>query len=187
MMEQLRRPARTPPPALHAPAWDTSPMAAVQQWFEGVLAERMSGLPFLNPALSVHAFDFRHVEGDWLGGVVTPWSVQLMLLPGGGELWTDTPAGSRSLVTLPVGTLPFIADEGDARLPAFQYFPLLNTVTGIADEQAARALVQDALATACQPPAAATGPAPADTPASPPPVDTSRRRFLRFGGTPAGR
>ena len=110
-----------------------------------------------------------------------------MLLPGGGELWTDTPAGSRSLVTLPVGTLPFIADEGDARLPAFQYFPLLNTVTGIADDQAARALVQDALATACQPPAAATGPAPADTPASPPPVDTSRRRFLRFGGTPARR
>lgn len=180
-MQAIRRPARTLPPVRIATPWDASPERVVQAWFERVLAERMQGLPFLNPALSVLAFDFRREDGDWLGGLVTPWSVQLMLLPGGGCLWCDTPAGERSGVALPVGTLPFIADEGDTRLPAFQYFPLLNTVTALADDEAARELVRDALRTACLPPPGAE-PMPAEAPTAQPTVDPGRRRFLGFGG-----
>lgn len=199
-MTPLRRPARTPAPARRAEAWVNSPAPAVERWFEHLLAERMRGLPFLNPALSVQALDFRRVDGDWLGGVTTPWSVQLMLLPGGGSLWVDTSPGERSMVALPVGRLAFIADEGDPALPAFQYLPLVNATAALAGDDAARAFVRDALATALQPPAVAVeamlaascdgapytehaGPtaSTAHRAAGAAAMDPGRRRFLRFG------
>ncbi|WP_415259036.1 [NiFe]-hydrogenase assembly chaperone HybE [Thauera phenylacetica] len=199
-MMPLRRPARTPAPPRRAEAWAGSPAPAVARWFEHLLAERMRGLPFLNPALSVQALDFRRVDGDWLGGVTTPWSVQLMLLPGGGSLWVDTSPGERSMVALPVGRLTFIADEGDHALPAFQYLPLVNATAALAGDDAARAFVRDALATALRPPAVAVeasaaaacdadlqpehAAAPAGAvrpPADPAAIDPGRRRFLRFG------
>ena len=136
-MTPLRRPARTPAPARRAEAWVNSPAPAVELWFQHLLAERMRGLPFLNPALSVQTIDFQRIDGDWLGGLATPWSVQLMLVPGGGSLWVDTSPGERSMVALPVGRLAFIADEGDRGLPAFQYLPLVNATAALAGEPTA--------------------------------------------------
>lgn len=196
MLLPLRKSARTPPPVRRARPWAASPQAAVQHWFERVLAERMQGLPFLNPALSVQALHFHRFEGDWLGGLVTPWSVQLMLLPGGGRLWIDTAVGARNTVALPVGALPFIADGGDRSLPAFQYLPLVNGTGALAGDAEASALLRDALATALQPAPALENPgagdraAPArsgpDTTEAPMPtraqmIDPGRRRFLRLG------
>lgn len=202
-MMPLRRPARTVAPAGRAEPWADSPQPAVGRWFAHVLAERMHGLPFLNPALSVQAIDFRRLDGDWLGGVITPWSVQLTLVPGGGSLWVDTPPGERSMVALPVGRLAFIADEGDRGLPAFQYLPLLNATAALTDDDEARAFVRDALATALRPPAvpieamATSGcdgsPCIGSTEHDGRPartagladgaqaIDPGRRRFLRFG------
>ena len=203
-MMPLRRPARTPAPARRAEAWVNSPAPAIERWFQHLLAERMRGLPFLNPALSVQALGFRRVDGDWLGGVTTPWSVQLMLVPGGGSLWVDTSPGERSMVALPVGRLAFIADEGDHGLPAFQYLPLVNATAALSGDDEARAFVRDALATALQPPAVAVeamlaagrddAPSTEDagriertarTAAGAAAIDPGRRRFLRFGASAA--
>jgi [NiFe] hydrogenase assembly HybE family chaperone len=209
-MMPLRRPARTIAPAGRAEPWADSPQPAVKRWFARVLAERMHGLPFLNPALSVQAIGFQRIDGDWLGGAITPWSVQLMLVPGSGSLWVDTPPGERSMVTLPVGRLAFIADEGDRGLPVFQYLPLVNATAALAGDDEAQAFVRDALTTALRPPPAlwpppaaieampAAGrdgaPHPADTghpaPTASPAggaaaIDPSRRRFLRFGASAA--
>lgn len=199
-MMPLRRPARTIAPAGRAEPWADSPQPAVARWFARVLAERMRGLPFLNPALSVQAIDFNRVDGDWLGGAITPWSVQLMLVPGGGSLWVDTPPGERSMVTLPVGRLAFIADEGDRGLPVFQYLPLVNATAALTGDDEAQAFVRDVLTTALRPPPAAIEampaagcdgvphpadaghPAPTASPAGgAAAIDPSRRRFLRFG------
>lgn len=168
----MRIPAWTPPPPVVATAWATSPQDAVQAHFDTVWRAAMQGLPFVNDALQVRAQRFERIDGDWLGGLVTPWCVQLMLLPGGGTLWADVSAGTRSAVSLPVGMLPFIADASDGMLPAFQYFPLLNSVSGLPDMASAEAVIHDALA------AALTPSAPPPEPAAPQ-IDTSRRRFLR--------
>jgi [NiFe] hydrogenase assembly HybE family chaperone len=177
MSARIRIPAWVPPAAVAAAPWTSSPEAAVTRWFDEILRHRMQGLPFLNTALEVRAIDFARVRGDWLGGLVSPWCVQLMLLPGGGTLWADASPGTRTAVELPVGSLPFIADAGDETLPAFQYFPLLNTASVLADMRSAEWVVRDALRTALTVPAAAEPPAPAPAPA----VDPGRRRFLRLG------
>jgi [NiFe] hydrogenase assembly HybE family chaperone len=42
----------------------------------------MAGLPILNPVLRVEAVGFREWEGRWIGVLVTPWTIGLVLLPG---------------------------------------------------------------------------------------------------------
>ena len=50
--------------------------------------------------ISVDIAGFRRYQGDWVGAVVTPWFIHLLLLPGGGELWRPLAAGVN-----PVGAL----------------------------------------------------------------------------------
>ena len=61
----------------------------------------------LNPRLQVEAIGFSQYLGDWLGVVVTPDFVRLLLLPGGGSLWGDIPAGQRRYLELAGGTHTF--------------------------------------------------------------------------------
>lgn len=173
MRMKLRKPALAPPPIIIAAPLARDPAPQVEAYFRHVLAERMAELPFLNPALHVAATPFLRLEGDWLGAVVTPWCLQLMLLPGGGTLWADIPAGERRGVALPAGALDFIADAGEDALPAFQYCPLIAPVTDIPDMAAACQAAHDALAAVLTAP-----PAPAPEAAAPQ-VSNARRAFLR--------
>lgn len=179
-MSRLRVPAWTLPPAVAAQPWRDSPQRAVQAHFEALYASAMQGLPFLNTALSVRALGFQRIDGDWLGALIAPWCVQLMLLPGGGRLWQHMPTGERAAVALPVGMLDFIAEAGEGIVPAFQYFPLLNGVGQLPGMDAAQAVVCDALGTALTPPQAADAPACAPPPASP---DAGRRRLIGLGSS----
>lgn len=58
------------------------PCTRLEQVFGDIAATRMAGLPILNPALRVQAVGFREWRGRWLGVLVTPWSIGLMLLAG---------------------------------------------------------------------------------------------------------
>jgi [NiFe] hydrogenase assembly HybE family chaperone len=61
-------------------------MTGVVQNLESVFSEiartRMVDVPILNPALRVEAVGFRVWEGLWAGVLVTPWTINLVLLPG---------------------------------------------------------------------------------------------------------
>ncbi len=152
MSETLRKPAWTPPPLVHARPHPVDPSPVIGDWFGRVHAERMVGLPFLNPRLQVEVVAVRRMAGDWLGGLITPWSIQLVLLPGGGLLWQDAPAGVRRRVALPVGELWFIADAGEDGLEAYQYCPLGTSTERFEGQGAARSFVREALATVVVPP-----------------------------------
>lgn len=182
MSETLRQSAWTPPPVVVAQPWTASPSAALQSWAEGVHRQRMAGLPFINAALQVEVVGLRSLDGDWFGGLITPWSVQLVLLPGGGSLWLDIAAGTRRRVALPVGELWFLADAGEDELQAYQYCPLGTGVDGFAGQADARRFIEDALEAVLAPPPAPAAEAPAA------PIDPARRTLLGLGrkrGAPA--
>jgi [NiFe] hydrogenase assembly HybE family chaperone len=63
-----------------------SPVAKLERVFTHIAATRMVDLPILNLALHVEAVGFREWEGRWIGVLVTPWTISLVLLPG-----TDAP------------------------------------------------------------------------------------------------
>jgi [NiFe] hydrogenase assembly HybE family chaperone len=100
--------------------------------------------PQANPALQVKAIGFTKIEGDWVGVMVTPWFVHLLLLPGGGTLWGDIPDGQRRYLDLPGSTFYFTATEAPDIGP-YQYTSLLDKIDQVPDMATAQGLAGDAL------------------------------------------
>ena len=116
-----------------------NPESMLEQFFAG-----QSERPPVNAALSCRALGFARYRGDWLGVVITPWFVDLYLLPGGGELWGDIPSGQRRYVELPSGTVPFTAAD-HPQIGPYQYSPLISPVSVLPDMAAAMKLANDVL------------------------------------------
>ena len=49
--------------------------------FNQILDQRMCGLPLLNHALSVQVAGFNPVNDEWVGILITPWFMNLLLMP----------------------------------------------------------------------------------------------------------
>ena len=54
-----------------------SPEAFFRAGFERIANTRMKGIPICNPKLRVATVPFRKVDGQWVGAVVTPWSIRV--------------------------------------------------------------------------------------------------------------
>ena len=155
------------------------PSALVEAFYTRVWREQMADLPFVNPALRVEAVGFRTVGGDWVGVLITPWFINLFLLPGGGTLWLDLPSGEQRRVAFPVGELDFIADNNpdpEAPITAYQYCPLIHPVQHLPDQATAREAAEAALRALFAPPPAAEPELETSPVAAPLP---QRRAFLR--------
>lgn len=125
-----------------------NPAPLVLAMYRRIWETRMRGLEFVNPELEVDIAGFRQYQGDWVGAVVTPWFINLFVLPGGGTLWADLGAGERHQVSFPVGALEFIADhDPESEVPAYLYCPLVAPVSQVASQAAAIQIALDALQT----------------------------------------
>jgi len=120
------------------------PSARLEAAFTRIWRTRMEGLPFLNPNLRVQAVGFRPWGGDWLGALVTPWSVNLVLLPGDGP-WTSLPVGGERIVALPAGRFRFIAGH-DEDLGEHHACSLFSPAQEFGEHETARAVAEASLA-----------------------------------------
>jgi [NiFe] hydrogenase assembly HybE family chaperone len=120
------------------------PSVRVGDAYERIWRTRMEGLPFLNERLRVEAVGFREWQGQWLGALVTPWCLNLLLLPGKGE-WTPLAAGAERFVAFPAGRFRFIAGH-EASLGESHSCSLFSPVLEFTDHEAARLTAQAALA-----------------------------------------
>jgi len=152
------------------------PSERVADAYESIWHTRMQDLPFLNPKLRVEAVGFRPWEGQWLGALVTPWSLNLLLLPGGEGQWTSLAPGSERFVTFPAGRFRFIAGL-EAGLGESHSCSLFSPVLEFADHEAARLTAAAALGALFEAEALADRPGP-----------VSKRDFLRgrVSGAPHG-
>lgn len=151
----------------------TDPSARVASAYRAIHDERMRGLPFLNAALSVEAVGFRRWQGAWLGALVTPWSINILLMPDEAHAWVCLPPGGERFVDFPAGTYRFAAGEVPG-LGEVHGCSLFSPVLQFADHEAAR-IAADAALAALLDPATAEEPRPA----------VSKREFLqgRFSGS----
>jgi [NiFe] hydrogenase assembly HybE family chaperone len=104
---------------------DSSPAEAVEEAFFRIQQEQMADVPILNPALSVEAINFQRWQGHWLGIVVTPWCMSMLLVPGSGENWVSTGENKRRFVKFPAGDFAFLGSE-EAELGEYQSCPLFS-------------------------------------------------------------
>ena len=146
--------------------------------FEDIARTRMAGMPLVNPRLRVEAVGFGEWQGQWLGILVTPWSINAMLLPRSAG-WPRLAAGAERIVEMPAGRFRFVAGF-DAALGEYHACSLFSPALEFADQAAARAAAAAALDAML---AAATGREGAGGPAA-----FSRRDFLRgrMSGDPHG-
>ena len=120
-----------------------SPAPRLEAAFTRIGQTRMAGLAFLNGNLRVEAVGFRPWEGQWLGALVTPWSVNLVLMPGDGA-WTPLSQGAERIVALPAGRFRFVAGH-DEDLGEYHACSLFSPAQEFADHETARAVAAAAL------------------------------------------
>lgn len=115
-------------------AGDPSPRLVAA--FEAAAA-RMRGLPIVNPALAVEAVGFAPWEGHWLGVMVTPWFINLALLPREREKWQALPQGAKRKYAFPAGVYDFIG-AADPAIGEYQVCSLFSPVLEFEDQDTAR-------------------------------------------------
>jgi [NiFe] hydrogenase assembly HybE family chaperone len=157
------------------------------------VAKRMVGLGFVNPALRVEAVAFQPWQGHWLGVMVTPWFMNLVLLPRERALWQTLPVGAKRKLQFPAGVYEFIGAD-DPMIGEHQTCSLFSPMHDFQDHDAARlvarlareALFDAANAETPEYPRADLAPAaPAAGAATAPAAAVSKRDFLRgrIGGS----
>lgn len=123
------------------------PSDLIEATFARIAAERMAGLPILNPALAVAAVGFRPWQGHWLGVLVTPWFMNLLARPTVPEAAPDL---SRRVLDLPSGEYEFTLSREDG-LGAFMTCPLISPMSQFASQADALAVAQAILQQLFQP------------------------------------
>lgn len=93
--------------------------------FSRIAATRMADLPLNNPALRVEIVGFRPWQGDWLGVLVTPWAISLMLLPGGAGAFRVLGVDQRQRWCFPSGEYDFLGG-GEEALGPYQLCSLFS-------------------------------------------------------------
>ena len=123
-----------------APPATGDPSARLEAAFR-VASHRLRGLSIANPALDVEAVGFAPWEGRWLGVMVTPSSINLMLVPDDPAAWRSLVPGAKRRYRFPAGEYEFIGAH-DPDIGEFQVCSLFSPVHEFADHATARLVAQ---------------------------------------------
>jgi len=146
-----------------------SPAETVRRVFERIDRERMHDVPLCNRALEVDTVGFRLWEGLWVGVVITPWAMNLMVLPAGREDFTPLRVGQEHEWEFPSGIYPFMGNE-EPELGEYHYCSLYSPMDAFIDQAVVREVAEAAMNELF------VAPVP-EAPPEPQPLD--RRAFLR--------
>jgi len=108
----------------------------VESAWTRVRVERMSGLPILNPVIGIEAVGAREWRDDWLTVLVTPWSINVLLLPGAHSDWSSLKPGASIRHVLPAGAFSFIVGD-EPGFGRYQMCSLFSPVLEFDSHQAA--------------------------------------------------
>ncbi len=116
-------------------------MIRLVEAYRNISEQRMQGLPIVNERLEVEAVGFTLWEGRWLGIIITPWFMNLVLLPAEHEDWSELDWDAKRVWELPSNHYEFIVSliEG---VGVHQSLSLFTTVTDFPDQHVARAVAQ---------------------------------------------
>jgi len=101
------------------------------------VAPRMRDLSVFNPALEVEAIGFAPWEGAWLGVMLTPWCMNLALLPHEPARWRPLATGAKRHYVFPAGEFEFVGACDDA-IGEYQVCSLFSPVHEFTDHPTAR-------------------------------------------------
>jgi [NiFe] hydrogenase assembly HybE family chaperone len=112
--------------------------------YQAIHRERMRDLPIVNSKLAVEAVGFEQWEDKDLGVLITPWFMNLVLLPDADRL-KNMPQGERVECQFPSGPCELTVYH-DEHLGSYLAAVLFSTVADFPDQDVARAVAEEALA-----------------------------------------
>ncbi len=96
----------------------------------------MADIPILNDKIEVRAIGFQPWNQSYLGIMVTPWFMNMMLLPGKTEHWEELRDLSSSTHTFPSGNYEFLVGS-EPEIGKYQSCSLFSPMHDFADNNAA--------------------------------------------------
>ncbi|MBC6487790.1 hydrogenase-2 assembly chaperone [Aeromonas hydrophila] len=88
----------------------TNPAPLLVAQYERIAREEMQVLPFYHATMPIVA-ECTLFEGQWLGCVLTPWMLSVVVLPGPDQLWPVRSSSERIALQLPCGNMTFMVGE----------------------------------------------------------------------------
>ena len=116
------------------------PAPLLEEIYRKIHQEHMLGLPVLNANLEVEAVGFTPFQGFWLGILITPWFMNLMLLSRTESCPVLAEGESQSWL-FPSGKLKFHGDF-ETGVGAYQACSLFSPMGEFANQGEARAAAQ---------------------------------------------
>lgn len=171
---------------------------ALEAAYRRVEDASMRGLPVHNPALRVEVLGLRPWDlaaaglgAGLLGVVVTPWCMNVVLLPADPAAWDGLAEGEKHDLALPCGSIAFTAGRLEGVGPLLTA-SLFSPMQDFADHDGAVITARFALGDLLSPPPAEAPPPETrrrrtEGPAPKAAVDLSRRAALGMGRAPRGR
>jgi [NiFe] hydrogenase assembly HybE family chaperone len=129
--------------------------------FERIHRERMAGLPILHPDLAVAVVGGCAWYGHWLGVLVTPWCMNLVLVPAFGSELAHDAQGTKRLLDFPAGQFEFVSSPLDD-LGTIATCSLFSPMQAFADQAAAEATAAEVMTALFEPNPDTTAPGQRD-------------------------
>jgi [NiFe] hydrogenase assembly HybE family chaperone len=120
-----------------------NPAPLLEEIYRKIQREHMQGLPILNPYLEVEAVGFIPFKGLWLGILITPWFMNLMLLSG-AEPCPILAEGKFQAWQFPSGILKFNGGF-ESELGAYQACSIFAVMGEFSNQEQARTAAQTVL------------------------------------------
>jgi len=108
----------------------------LEQLYDDIRVNRMADVPILNDKLKVQAVGFREWNKHVLGVLITPWFMNLMLLPTEEVDWTIHGVGTKHSYTFEAGSFEFIVGE-EENLGKYMSCSMFSPMFDFADHDAA--------------------------------------------------
>jgi [NiFe] hydrogenase assembly HybE family chaperone len=106
----------------------------IEAVFKDIADTRMAGLPICNEALHVQAVGFREWEAHWVGVLVTPWTISLVLMPGASGPLKVLGPDEKMTWAFPSGKYEFMG-LNETALGTCQICSLISPVVDVASQE----------------------------------------------------
>ena len=90
-------------------SFNDNPAKVLEALYRRVYDEEMRELPIVNPAIEVEAHGFVQWDGHWVGVLITPWFINLLILRHPDHAWPTLKLGKGNdrSVAFPAGVIDF--------------------------------------------------------------------------------
>lgn len=132
-------------PALAEEARISAQVGALLADFREIWHSKMRDVPLVNKALAIEAVGFRAHQGRGLGVLISPWFMNLVLLPAAGEDWSSLTPGAKETLVFPSGSYEFIHNRREM-VGGYKACALFSAMGDFSSQLQAREVAQAVMA-----------------------------------------